>query len=222
MPGNGDDALFAMNNKTLESAVLVVPYVVWMGLMMLLPSTASAYALRSAATLACLVAGVIMLKCRSFRLELPGKAQVFLGLAVGVAVWAAWVLPEGLVWYQKLFVIGSFQASGASPYEPAVCGWPLTLARLAGSAFVIAAAEELFFRKWLFEWLGGMASRTAFLWMVVLFAVEHNRWLVAAIAGAAYGFLALRRGIGSAIIAHATTNFILGVQVILTGNWNFW
>lgn len=211
-----------MNNKALETTVLVLPYAVWMALMMLLPSTAPAYAVRSAATLACMLAGLAICKRRGLRFALPGKANVFAGIAVGFAVWAIWVLPESFAWYQKFFVTGSAEASGASPYDPAVCTWPLTLTRLFGSAFVIAAAEELFFRKWLYEWLGGRESRTAFLWMVALFAVEHNRWLVAAIAGAAYGFLALRRGIASAIIAHATTNLVLGVQVILTGNWNFW
>ena len=87
--------------------------------------------------------------------------------------------------------------------------------RLIGSAFVISVAEELFFRKWLIGFAG-------FWPMVVLFAVEHDRWLVAAICGVAYGWLYLRRGLGAAIVAHATTNLVLGLWVLKTGQWQFW
>ena len=87
--------------------------------------------------------------------------------------------------------------------------------RLVGSAFVISVAEELFFRKWLIGFAG-------FAWMVALFAVEHDRWLVGAIAGAIYGALCLRRGLFAAIVAHATTNLVLGLWVLRTGQWQFW
>ena len=58
--------------------------------------------------------------------------------------------------------------------------------------------------------------------MVALFAVEHDRWLVAAICGIAYGALYLRRGLGAAIVAHVTTNLVLGLWVLKTGQWQFW
>ena len=87
--------------------------------------------------------------------------------------------------------------------------------RLIGSAFVISLAEELFFRKWLVSFAG-------FWPMVALFAVEHDRWLVAAICGVAYGWLYLRRGLSAAIVAHATTNLVLGLWILKTGQWQFW
>ena len=89
------------------------------------------------------------------------------------------------------------------------------LVRLFGSAFVISVAEELFFRRWLMRFAG-------FWWMVALFAVEHDRWLVGAIAGVLYGWLALRKGLVSAIVAHVTTNLALGLYVLETGKWQFW
>ena len=61
-----------------------------------------------------------------------------------------------------------------------------------------------------------------FWWMVALFAVEHDRWLVGAIAGILYGWLALRKGLLSEIIAHVTTKLALGLYVLETGNWQFW
>ncbi len=231
------------------ASAIWLPYVVWMALMAALPSTAWAYAVRSAATL-----GALALVAFAWRGGSSGaaggaaegggsasenapslsmSASIALGIATGLGVWALWVLPENFELYRRIFIIGSAAPEGPSPYDPAVCGWILTLVRLFGSAFVISAAEELFFRKWLYGWLGGGEVRwlsrapsrldvQALLWMTALFAVEHNRWLVGAAAGVIYALLALRRGLASAIIAHATTNLVLGLQVIATNNWAFW
>ena len=88
--------------------------------------------------------------------------------------------------------------------------------KLAASAFVIPAAEELFFRRWLVDFAG-------FWWMVALFAVEHgDRWHVGALAGIAYGLLAKRYGLLSAIVAHSVTNLVLGLYVILANQWQYW
>ena len=107
-------------------------------------------------------------------------------------------------------------AAADSPYSPEVCGWALTIAKLAASAFVISAAEELFFRRWLVDFAG-------FWWMVALFAVEHgDRWAVGAVAGVVYGLVARRFGLSSAIAAHAVTNFALGLLVIFADHWEFW
>ena len=46
--------------------------------------------------------------------------------------------------------------------------------------------------------------------------------LVGAICGIAYGVLYLRRGLGAAIVAHVTTNLVLGLWVLKTGQWQFW
>ena len=97
----------------------------------------------------------------------------------------------------------------------AASGAGLIALRLVGSAFVISVAEELFFRRWLIGFAG-------FGWMVALFAIEHDRWLVGAVAGAVYGWLFLRRGLGAAIVAHATTNLVLGLWVLRTSQWQFW
>ena len=58
--------------------------------------------------------------------------------------------------------------------------------------------------------------------MIFLFTLEHDRPIAAAITGAAYGLLAIRFGISSAIIAHVTTNFVLALHVIFNNAWQFW
>jgi len=177
-----------------------------------LPATALCYAVRGAATAVLLAFSIV--KSVALREEAgfthSAVAVWGAGIAAGVAVFAVWVAPDEL-----LSTSGAADA-GTSPYSPAVCGWPLTAAKLAASAFVIPAAEELFFRKWLVDFAG-------FWWMVALFAVEHGeRWHVGAVAGIVYGVLARRFGLKSAIIAHSVTNFVLGLHVILLNRWTYW
>ena len=91
--------------------------------------------------------------------------------------------------------------------------------------------EEVFFRSFLYRRLQARDFRavplarfdlSSFLWMVFLFTLEHDRPVVAALAGAAYGLLAIRFGLGAAIVAHVVTNLALGLHVIYWGEWWFW
>ena len=216
--------------RLVETSATVAPYLAWMALMAVLPATAPCYAVRTAVAAALLAAYAVLLRVRPSTSSLLRAAVP--GVVAGLAVFALWVLPERFEIYRRLFIIGEAASEGASPYDPATCGWALTAVRLVGSAFVIAPAEELFFRNFLYRWLqkGGdwTASSlrrfdlSAFLWTVALFALEHDRYLAGAMAGAVYGALAIRKGLGAAIVAHVTTNLVLAVYVIASGNWAFW
>ncbi len=123
-------------------------------------------------------------------------------------------------------------ALAGSVYSPAVCGWPLTLVRLAGSAFVIAVAEEFFWRGFLCRWIQnidfldvdiGKFAPFAFFVTVALFGAEHTEWLMGALTGVLYGLFFLRtRDIWAAAVAHVTTNLLLGVYVLVFGAYQFW
>ena len=217
---------------------LIAPYAAWMALMTVLPATVGGYAVRTAVTAALLVAGwwkygQRIFSCTSGRDSASpfgragsrsGEAEslplvrkglrgpLLPGLLVGLAVFAIWILPEqfDIPLYRRFCIIGEGGTQAVAEASAVMIA-----IRLAGSAFVISVAEELFFRKWLISFAG-------FWWMVALFAIEHDRWLVGAIAGVVYGFLYLRRGLGAAIIAHATTNLVLGLWVLKTGQWQFW
>lgn len=209
-------------------SLVIAPYLVWMALMLALPSSAAAYAVRSAA------AGTLLATLVIFggRFRMPSRASFAWGLGAGLLVCVLWVWPENFEFYRRFFIIGpAAPSSTPSPYDPAVCGWTLTLIKLAGSAFVIAPAEELFFRSFLYRWIQGGDSAgarldrfdlTAFLWTVGLFALEHDRYLAGAMAGAVYGLLAIRKGLASAIIAHVVTNLTLALYILLTASWSFW
>ncbi|MBO7721644.1 MAG: CAAX prenyl protease-related protein [Kiritimatiellae bacterium] len=188
---------------------LIAPYAAWMALMAALPDAPVWYAVRTVAVMWLLV--VAGWRLSMLRLSVH-RRNVAAGAAVGLAVFAVWVLPEQFDWgwYRRFCIVGE---GGTSNIAESRCCW--IAFRLVGSAFVISVAEELFFRKWLIGFAG-------FWWSVALFAVEHDRWLVGAIAGAVYGALYLRRGLGAAIAAHATTNLALGFWVLLGGQWQFW
>ena len=188
---------------------LVAPYASWMALMAVLPATAGGYAVRTAVTavlLAPTLAGWVAGGCRG------AMSAAAWGVPLGLAVFAVWILPEqfDLGWYRRFCIVGE-----GGTQAIAGTGAALLAARLAGSAFVISAAEELFFRRWL-------AGFAGFWWTVGLFAVEHDRWLVGAVAGIAYGLICMRKGLGAAVVAHATTNLALGAGVLCSGQWQFW
>ena len=183
-------------------------YAVWMVLMLTLPATATGYAIRTAATAAVLLGTFGFGWARKIRL-----ADLGWGALVGLAVLLVWIAPEHWPLYQKYGILRLF-GSGTGD-SVAQSGTALLVVRLIGSAFVISVAEELFFRRWLIPFAG-------LGWSVALFAVEHDRYLVGAIAGLAYGLLYLRRGLGASIAAHAVTNLLLGFYVIHSGEWGLW
>ena len=197
---------------TAETLRLVLPFAAWMALMTALPPTPWAYAVRTLVTAAVLAVCSAPL-VRAWRPSARSLAATLgWGVAVGLAVCVVWVAPERLggVWYRDWCILGE---GGTVAVDASAWYWKAF--RLAGSACVISVAEELFFRRWLVRWAG-------FWWMVALFAIEHDRYVVGAVAGAVYGWLALRKGLASAIVAHAVTNFALGVYVLETGDWRFW
>ena len=230
----------AVKRETREIFRHAAPFATWIALQTALPATAWAYAVRAAATA---LVGVFCLRQggpRPVAAAPLGEAalsplRLFIGILIGVLVTALWIAPEFSTFYRTWFCwpIGSLPTASPapSPYEPAVCGWTLTITKLIGSAFVIAPVEEVFFRSFLYRWLQkrdflsvplSRFNLSAFLWMVFLFTLEHDRPLAAAVAGAAYGLAAVRFGLASAIVAHVATNLLLAIYVIHQGAWAFW
>lgn len=217
----------------------VAPFAAWMVLMAGLGEPAAwTYAVRAAGTAALLV---WMRPWRWYgRLH---WRHVPLSVGLGIVVFVLWVAGEwGAVAGTRagqIYLTWGVMPWGAladrgreSPYAPAVCGWWLTLIRLAGSAFVIALAEEFFWRGFLYRWLQarnflevdpGRFDRLAFFSVALVFGFEHAEWLAGVLAGMIYGWLYLRtRDIWAPGIAHVTTNLLLGLYVLLTGAWQFW
>lgn len=234
-----------MTLRTQQTCSAIAPFAVWMALLMALPVKAEMYAVRTA------VVGLMMLVlCLAFRpwreaiLSFPflrspdclkkvggvgyPSLPLVLGVVVGLVVLKLWIWPEQFEWYRRFCIIGDQSTVALRPDSEL-----LLYIQLIGSAFVIAPAEELFYRYFLYRWLDRRAGHwtevsgsrfdfQAFLLTATLFSLGHNRIVAGFVTGCLYGLLAIKAGLGASIVAHMTTNFALGMYVIESGNWQFW
>lgn len=157
-------------------------------------------------------------------------------LAVGIAVFLAWVGPDALFpgyrshWLFSNTLLGEYDpAAGVSAHSGP---WFLVL-RIAVSVMLVPVVEELFWRGFLMRILIrpdfqqvplGSWQRDAFWITAVLFALEHGAfWDVGLAAGIAYNAWMIRtRSLGDLVFAHAVTNGLLAAYVIGLGRWEYW
>jgi uncharacterized protein len=110
--------------------------------------------------------------------------------------------------------------------------WPLILLRCAGAVLVVPLIEELFWRSFLMRWLDRRdflsqrpQATSAFALMAssAVFALGHDLWLAAFIAGLVFGALYRHTGqIWHAVVAHAVANAALAAWVVTRRDWGFW
>ncbi len=99
------------------------------------------------------------------------------------------------------------------------------MARTIGTTLAVPIIEELFFRSYLFDRLGAGRSPVRTLVAVFVstagFAVLHDRWLAAGLAGLVFAGLALRPGgrLTDAILAHVVANAVIAAAAIARQNW---
>lgn len=151
-------------------------------------------------------------------------------VVVGVLIFVVWV---GLdPWYPKLFSTG---ATG-NPFTIFGAGsgwaWFFIAVHVLGMTLVVPLLEEVFYRSFLYRSLADADFLSVplnrfrpipFLVTTVIFGLAHNEWLAGMLCGAAYQGLTLRKNrLGDAMVAHAVTNFLLGVWIVWRGAWNFW
>lgn len=112
--------------------------------------------------------------------------------------------------------------------------------RLLGPVLVVPVMEELFWRNWLWRSFAapnnwrlakvGEYDHTAFWGTSLAFAVVHPQWLISIVWALLVAWLLVRtRSLGAAIVAHAVTNLLLGLYVLIMtlglgyeSEWYFW
>jgi CAAX prenyl protease-like protein len=97
---------------------------------------------------------------------------------------------------------------------------------------VVPVMEELFWRSFLMRWIDRRdfltlapprSSVAALVISSTVFALAHQLWLAGLIAGLAYGWIYRRTGnLWFPILAHASTNLLLGLWVIDQRAWSYW
>jgi len=152
----------------------------------------------------------------------PGAATL-----TGLVVLVVWIAPDNL--YPHLFT-GEVFDPFAQFSRGAAIAW--IAVRLAGAALLVPVVEEVFWRGFIIRWLvkpdfesvpPGTFTWYSFAATSVLFASEHDRWLVGLAAGVAYNLLWYRtRSLRACVLAHGVTNLGLGAWVLATAQWKFW
>lgn len=147
-------------------------------------------------------------------------------VAVGLLVFVLWINLD-------VPVLSLGQPDAPAPLDASGrLDWAWLIVRVFGAAVVVPVMEELFWRSFIMRWLASGDFRNvlpaavgmrALLVSSLVFGLEHNLWFAGLLAGLAYGWLYGRIGnLWWPILAHATTNLILGAWVIATGSWQFW
>ena len=149
-----------------------------------------------------------------FRLK-PDLLSVF----TGVAIFLAWVSLEGLY--------PVFGETFYSPESSALLGL-----RIFSFIIIAPIIEEFFTRNFLARILVsnkwekvplGKFTIVSFALTALFFGFSHNRWLPGLIAGILLNYLIWKRkGMNSAVVAHATANILLAFYIVYTKSWFFW
>ncbi len=158
-----------------------------------------------------------------------------LGLLVGVLGIFQWVgMQAGLE-----HLSAHFRPAG-EVFDPLVhfpngpARWAFYAVRLTGAVLVVPVVEELFWRDWL--WRTVLAPNNFKLaavgeWAVApllvttaAFATVHGNWWPTAVVWGLMvaALLVYTKSLGACIVAHATTNLLLGVYVLAYQKWSLW
>ncbi len=113
-----------------------------------------------------------------------------------------------------------------------VLAWAFAVVRLVGSTLVVPPLEEVFYRSFVYRYVAqpdfmalplGVFRWTPLLVTSAVFGFAHDEWLAGILCGLIYQGLVLRtKRLGDAMVAHAITNFLLGLWVMGRGQWQFW
>ncbi len=153
--------------------------------------------------------------------------EVILAVAVGFFVYLAWV---------RMDFSWAMQGEAGEGYNPFQAGAGVGIffagIRLLGASVIVPLMEELFWRSFIIRYIIspdfksvplGKFTLASFLITIILFGVEHHLWLAGMMAGIAYNLLLYRTGrLWPCIVAHAVTNFVLGIHVLSTEEWFWW
>lgn len=173
-----------------------------------------------------LIVGVILYAYRRSYPELVINFS-WLALLVGIVTFVVWIAPEG-----AYPLLGNPTGFHPYIYKSSWIVWGLIVFRFIGAVIIVPIMEELFWRSFAIRWLINEQFTTVpigkFTWfsciaVVLGFGFEHHQWLVGLAAGILYnGLLYYKKDLFSCVLAHAVTNLLLGVYVLLTHQWTLW
>ncbi len=150
-------------------------------------------------------------------------------IAVGGGVFVLWVaLDKAFTGWTVAHAMPSALAGVSPAWRTA---W--IVLRLITAVSVVPLAEELAFRGYAMRRLAGedfddiRPQDVSWLPIAIsslIFGVLHgSRWVAGTLAGLAYAWGYRQRGkLGSAVLAHACTNLLLAIYVLVSSDWSLW
>jgi hypothetical protein len=223
------------------AVVFILPFVLYVaGSAMIARLHEAHYPWGYAGLVALVIFCFLALKSYSAKAALRPHRHVALGVVVGVVGIALWIalshlaLERYLAAYLPAWLVPA-QRAGFNPLDQltgtAAQAAFLTV-RILGIAAVVPVIEELFWRGFLLRWMIdpewqrvplGSYSLNSCLIVVVLFTLAHPEWLAAALYCLLLnGLLYWRKDLWQCVVAHATSNLLLAIYVLATGNWWLW
>ena len=176
-----------------------------------------------------LICGVILFWFRR-DYEFRGPRKVWFAILIGLVVFAVWIAPQQFFGFEPRLIGFDPDLFAAQP----VLYWITVVFRFLRLVIVVPLLEEVFWRGFLLRYLIserftavaiGTFSWLSFAVVTLLFGFAHSRadWVAALICGALYNLVAYRtRSLAACVVAHATTNLLLGVWIMQTRQWGFW
>lgn len=147
-------------------------------------------------------------------------------IAAGIAVYVIWIAIVQRDDARESMLRATLQQA---PIWAAV-GW--IFVRVIGSSVVVPIVEEIAFRGGVMTLLqrgldrylhAPLVTMTALILTSIAFGLMHGAVLAGIIAGLFYGVVALhRQKLGDAIIAHAVTNLLISLHVLVLDDWYLW
>ncbi|HLX70625.1 MAG TPA: CAAX prenyl protease-related protein [Verrucomicrobiae bacterium] len=156
-------------------------------------------------------------------------------IAVGIAMCVMWIALNPYVPQNHVF----FTPTPGDEWNPFArfgegsgLAWFFAAVRILGSSLVVPPLEEVFWRSFLYrysirtDFQSVPLNRfhpTAFIVISLLFGLEHYQFVQGFLFGMAMQWLVIKKNrLGDAIVAHAITNFLLGLWVVGRHDWQFW
>lgn len=151
-------------------------------------------------------------------------------VVAGVGVFAIWV---GLDGFYPMYAerCGNFNPARTYGAGSAMAAFFIGV-RALGSSLVVPPLEELFYRSFIYRYLikahfldvpFSRLQWRSFLITGIIFGIGHYEWLPGILCAFAYQALVIRKNrLGDAITAHAITNFLLAVWIVVNDAYRFW
>lgn len=155
---------------------------------------------------------------------------VWIGALAGIVVLLIWIAPQAWLGIPP-------RTDGFNPdlfIESPTAYWTTVILRFFRLAIVVPLVEEIFWRGFLMRYLiqedfrkvpFGSVTFFSFSAVVVLFSAVHSvdDFAGAIICAVIFNTVAvMTRSLWACVVAHAVTNFGLGLYVMNTKQWGFW